>query len=147
MNLLNWQSLNIDLGNTLQWINDYIILAVPVGDSKSQSNVAQIVTILIILLLVATGVALVSRRLRIPYITGLVLAGLAITEILPHRFQLDSSLIFNLFLAILLFQAAMNTDISSLRSTIKPIALLAGPGVLICAGITSVLLRLELGLE
>ncbi|HBK65443.1 MAG TPA: sodium:proton antiporter, partial [Cyanobacteria bacterium UBA11166] len=128
-------------------MNDYIILAVPVGDSKSQSNVAQIVTILIILLLVATGVALVSRRLRIPYITGLVLAGLAITEILPHRFQLDSSLIFNLFLPILLFQAAMNTDISSLRSTIKPIALLAGPGVLICAGITSVLLRLELGLD
>ncbi|HCA94198.1 MAG TPA: sodium:proton antiporter [Cyanobacteria bacterium UBA9226] len=128
-------------------MNDYIILAVPVGDSKSQSNVAQIVTILIILLLVATGVALVSRRLRIPYITGLVLAGLAITEILPHRFQLDSSLIFNLFLPILLFQAAMNTDISSLRSTIKPIAQLAGPGVLICAGITSVLLRLELGLD
>jgi CPA1 family monovalent cation:H+ antiporter len=60
---------------------------------------------------------------------------------------LDSSLIFNLFLPILLFEAALNTDISRLRSTIKPIALLAGPGILLCAGITSVLLRLELGLD
>jgi CPA1 family monovalent cation:H+ antiporter len=78
------------------------------------------------------------------------LAGLAITEItelLPHRIRLDSSLIFNLFLPILLFEAALNTDISRLRSTIKPIALLAGPGILLCAGITSVLLKLELGLD
>jgi CPA1 family monovalent cation:H+ antiporter len=118
--------------------------------SENQGNVAEIVTVLIILLLVATGVALISRRLRIPYIAGLVLAGLAITEItelLPHRIHLDSSLIFNLFLPILLFEAALNTDISRLRSTIKPIALLAGPGILLCAGITSVLLKLELGLD
>jgi CPA1 family monovalent cation:H+ antiporter len=126
---------------------DRMLLAIPtVAGSESQGNVAEIVTVLIILLLVATGVALVSRRLRIPYIAGLVLAGLAITELLPHRIRLDSSLIFNLFLPILLFEAALNTDISRLRSTIKPIALLAGPGILLCAGITSVLLKLALGL-
>jgi CPA1 family monovalent cation:H+ antiporter len=127
---------------------DRTLLAVPtVVGSEGQGNVAEVVTVLIILLLVATGVALVSRRLRIPYIAGLVLAGLAITELLPHRIRLDSSLIFNLFLPILLFEAALNTDISRLRSTIKPIALLAGPGILLCAGITSVLLKLELGLD
>ncbi len=140
----------------MQWLGDHPIgmlrdrtlLAVPtVVGSEGQGNVAEVVTILIVLLLVATGVALVSRQLRIPYIAGLVLAGLAITELLPHRIRLDSSLIFNLFLPILLFEAALNTDISRLRSTIKPIALLAGPGVLLCAGITSVMLRLELGLD
>ena len=132
----------------MQWLGVHSLLAVPVdAASKGQGNVAEVVTVLIILLLVATGVALVSRRFRIPYIAGLVLAGLAITELLPHRIRLDSSLIFNLFLPILLFEAALNTDISRLRSTIKPIALLAGPGVLLCAGITSVLLRLELGLD
>lgn len=131
----------------MQWLSERSLLAVPtVVGSEGQGNVAEVVTVLIILLLVATGVALLSRRLRIPYIAGLVLAGLAITELLPHRIRLDSSLIFNLFLPILLFEAALNTDISRLRSTIKPIALLAGPGVLLCAGITSVLLRLELGL-
>ena len=129
-------------------LRDRILLAVPtVVGSEGQGNVAEIVTVLIVLLLVATGVALVSRRLRIPYIAGLVLAGLAITELLPHRIRLDSALIFNLFLPILLFEAALNTDISRLRTTIKPIALLAGPGVLLCASITSVLLRLELGLD
>src|SRR5919202_725782 len=123
---------------------DRILLAVPV--SGGDSNLAEILTVLIVLLLVATGVALLSRRLRIPYIAGLVLAGLAITELLPepHRINLDSSLIFNLFLPILLFEAALNTDISRLRSTINPIALLSGRGILLCACIPSVLLRLEL---
>ena len=138
----------LTLGNSLPLrYRDRILLAVPV--SGGEGNLAEVLTVLIVLLLVATGVALVSRRLRIPYIAGLVLAGLAITELLPdlHRIRLDSSLIFNLFLPILLFEAALNTDISRLRSTIKPIALLAGPGILLCAGITSVLLRLELGLD
>ena len=130
----------------MQWLSERSLLAVPVAASESQGNLAEVLIVLIILLLVATGVALISRRLRIPYITGLVLAGLAITELLPHRIELDSALIFNLFLPILLFEAAINTDISRLRSTIKPIALLAGPGILLCASITSVLLRLELGL-
>ncbi|BBD68060.1 sodium/hydrogen exchanger [Nostoc commune NIES-4072] len=39
-------------------------------------DVTQLVKVSIILLLLATGVALLSRRLRIPYVTGLVLAAL-----------------------------------------------------------------------
>ncbi len=109
-------------------------------------DVAELVTVLIILLLVATGVALLSRWLRVPYVTGLVLAGLAITELLPQRIGLNDSLILNLFLPILLFEAAINTDISRLRSTVKPVALLAGPGVVICSGVTAVLLKFGLGL-
>lgn len=146
MNLLITNSItSLTLTNPGQWFSDRILLAVPVSEDKG--NVAEVVSFLIILLLVATAVALVSRRFRIPYITGLVLAGLAITELLPSRIGLDSALIFNLFLPILLFEAAINTDISRLRSTIKPIALLAGPGVLLCSGITSVLLKVELGLD
>lgn len=146
MNLLLPNSItNLTLINPGQWLSDRVLLAVPVGENDG--NVAEVVSFLIILLLVATGVALISRRFRIPYITGLVLAGLAITELLPSRIGLDSALIFNLFLPILLFEAAINTDVSRLRSTIKPIALLAGPGVLICSGITSVLLILELGID
>jgi CPA1 family monovalent cation:H+ antiporter len=109
-------------------------------------NVAQLIPILIILLLVAAVVALLSRYLRIPYVTGLVLAGLAITELLPKQIGLDDSLILNLFLPILLFEAAINTDIRRLRSTIEPIALLAGPGVVIAAGIIAALLKFGLGL-
>lgn len=109
-------------------------------------NFAQLVTVLTILLLVATVVALLARRFRVPYVTGLVLAGLAITELLPRQIGLDPSLILNLFLPILIFEAAINTDISRLRSTFKPIALLAGPGSLISAVIIAGLLKFGLGL-
>lgn len=109
-------------------------------------DVAELVAVLIILLLVASGVALLSRWLRVPYVTGLVLAGLAITELLPRRIGLDDSLILNLFLPILLFEASINTDISRLRSTVKPVALLAGPGVVVSSSVTAVLLKWGLGL-
>ncbi len=115
-------------------------------ESSTPDRLEGLVTILIILLIVATGVALLSRYLRISYVAGLVLAGLAITELLPRRVGLDSSLLLNLFLPILLFESAINTDISRLRSTIKPIALLAGPGVIVAAGITALLLNFGLGL-
>jgi monovalent cation:H+ antiporter, CPA1 family len=114
--------------------------------APSQDGVTELVPSLIILLLVATGVALLSRRFRLPYVTGLVLAGLAIAEFLPQRIGLNSSLILNLFLPILLFEAAINTDISRLRSTTKPILLLAGPGVAIASGVTAVLLKYGLNL-
>lgn len=114
-------------------------------DIPASGDIAGLVTVLIILLLVATGVALLTRRLRIPYVTGLVLAGLAITELLPQQVGLDPSLVLNLFLPILIFEAAINTDISRLRSTIRPIALLAGPGIVLASGITAVLIKLGLG--
>jgi CPA1 family monovalent cation:H+ antiporter len=109
-------------------------------------DVSSLVTVGVILLLVATGVALLSGWLRVPYATGLVVAGLAITELLPRQIGLDDSLILNLFLPILVFEAAINTDISRLRSTIKPIALLAGPGVLLASGVTAIGLKWGLGL-
>jgi monovalent cation:H+ antiporter, CPA1 family len=110
-------------------------------------DITVLVKVSIILLLVATGVALLSRRLKVPYVAGLVLAGLAITELLPSRIGLNDSLILNLCLPILVFEAAINTDISRLRSTVKPIALLAGPGVVISSGVTAILLKWGLGIN
>ncbi len=109
-------------------------------------SIPELVTILIVLLLIATGVALVTQRLRIPYVTGLVLAGLPITDVLSRRIGLDPALVLHLFLPILIFEAAINTDISRLRSTFKPIALLAGPGALLSSGIIAVLVKFGLGL-
>jgi len=109
-------------------------------------DVSSLVQILVILLLVATGVALLSRWLRVPYVTGLVLAGLPITEVLSRRIGLEPSLVLNLLLPILIFDAAINTDLSRLRSTFKPIALLAGPGSVFSSAIIAVVLKLGLGL-
>ncbi len=98
-------------------------------------DIASLVTISIILLLLATSVALITRRLRVPYVTGLVLAGLPITELLSRRIGLDPILVLNLFLPILVFEAGINTDIRRLRNTFKPIALLAGPGTVFSSAI------------
>lgn len=109
-------------------------------------DVASLVTVSIILLLIATGVALLTRQFRIPYVTGLVLAGLPITELLSRPIGLEPSLVLNLFLPILIFDAGINTDISRLRSTFKPIALLAGPGAFFSSAIIAVVLKFGLGL-
>ncbi|MBE9008673.1 cation:proton antiporter [Pseudanabaenaceae cyanobacterium LEGE 13415] len=117
------------------------------GDAQGAVTIPELVIILIILLLIATLVALVTQRLRIPYVTGLVLAGLPITELWSRRVGLDPALVLNLFLPILIFEAAINTDIRRLRRTFKPIALLAGPGSIFSSAIIATLLHFGLGLN
>lgn len=119
----------------------------PTASTQPTEYIPELVIILIFLLIMATVVALVSQKLRIPYITGLVLAGLPITEVFSRRVGLDPTLVLNLFLPILIFEAAINTDISRLRSTFKPIALLAGPGSLISSAIIATVVKYGLGLD
>lgn len=125
-----------------QWV---LANSSPVNNQISE-DLAGLANILIILLLVATVVALITQKFRIPYVTGLVLAGLPITEVLSRRIGLDPSLVLNLFLPILIFEAGINTDVSRLRSTFKPIALLAGPGAIFSATIIATLVKFGLGL-
>jgi CPA1 family monovalent cation:H+ antiporter len=116
-------------------------------NSQTVGDIPELVLVLILLLLIATAVALVTQRLRISYVAGLVLAGLPITDLLSRRIGLDPFLVLNLFLPILIFEAAINTDISRLRSTFKPITLLAGPGSVFSAAIIAVLVKFGLGLD
>ncbi|MCT7959660.1 cation:proton antiporter [Laspinema sp. D1] len=125
----------------------HLLSQIESGTSAQSGRVEELAIILIILLLVATFVAIFSRQFKIPYVAGLVLAGLAITEFLPGNIGLDSSLILNLFLPILVFEAAINTDISRLRSTIVPISLLAGPGLIVSFGVTGLVVKFGLGLD
>ncbi len=120
-----------------------LLLSLAGPAATGSSELARTLTIC---LLGATSVALISRWFRLPYVVGLVLAGLAITELLPLHIGIDSGLILNLFLPILLFQAAINTDIRRLRSSLLPVGLLAGPGVLIATAVTATLLQWGLGL-
>jgi CPA1 family monovalent cation:H+ antiporter len=119
----------------------------PALESQTAGSIPELVIILIILLMIATVVALVTQRLRIPYVTGLVLAGLPITDVLSRRIGLDPSLVLNLFLPVLIFEAAINTDISRLRSTFKPVALLAGPGSIFSSAIIALLVKFGLGID
>lgn len=87
-----------------------------------------------LMLLVATVVAAVARRFRVPYEVALVLTGLAIAA--PHVFSLpslDPGLLLFAFLPPLLFDASFRIDVRELRAVARPVALLAVPGVLLTA--------------
>jgi monovalent cation:H+ antiporter, CPA1 family len=90
------------------------------------------------LLLVAAVVAMLTRRLRLPYSVGLVVAGiiLAISPFAP-KISLTKDLIFKILLPPLLFEAALYIHWDRLRRNFSLIVVLATLGVLLSAGVTA----------
>jgi CPA1 family monovalent cation:H+ antiporter len=90
------------------------------------------------LLLIAAVVAMLTRRLRLPYSVGLVAAGIALA-VLPYapRIALTKDLIFTALLPPLLFEAAFYIDWNQLRRNFPVIAVLATAGVALAAGVTA----------
>jgi CPA1 family monovalent cation:H+ antiporter len=89
------------------------------------------------LLSIAAVVAMLTRRLRLPYSVGLVAAGiaLALLRLSPHA-QLTKDLLFDVFLPPLIFEAALFLPWRPLRRDLAVILLLATVGVALSAGIT-----------
>jgi len=88
-------------------------------------------TLFIELLILISIVAIVIRRLRIPYTVALVLVGLLFTLQPGLRLELTPELILALFLPPLVFESAFHVDLARLREYLIPILALAVPGVLI----------------
>ncbi len=93
-------------------------------------NIIFIEEIIVILLLVASGVAVVARRLRVPYTVGLVIIGLAIT-LNPQQVKFTSQIIMLLLVPPLVFEAAFHIRFDDLRHDFWLILLLAVPGVVL----------------
>ncbi|HEX3746110.1 MAG TPA: cation:proton antiporter [Bryobacteraceae bacterium] len=91
-----------------------------------------------ILLLLAAVVAIVTRRLRLPYSAGLVAAGmvLALFTFAP-QVRLTKTLLFTALLPPLVFEAAFNIDWKRLRSDFALLAVLATVGLSISAAVTA----------
>jgi len=106
-------------------------------------------TLVIVLLLVVSIVAIVVRRIRLPYTVALVLVGLLITFEQELAFEVTPELILALFVPPLVFEAAFHLEFNQLRDNLIPILILAVPGVvlstLIVGGIVSVVVGLPLG--
>jgi CPA1 family monovalent cation:H+ antiporter len=91
-----------------------------------------------LLLFVSAIVAIVTRRLRMPYTVGLVLAGIGLYFLPGHLdLQLSKDLIFSVFLPPLVFEAALYISWRELAKDLPVIALLASIGVLLAAGLTA----------
>ena len=94
---------------------------------------------LIGMLVVAIAVALLARRLSLPYTVGLVIAGVGLAaarletgELLTHDF------IFDLILPPLLFEAAINIHWRPLRRDMAPVLVLSIFGVVVSAAVVAV---------
>jgi len=88
-------------------------------------------TLIILLLLVVSLVAMAVRRLRIPYTVALVVAGLLIAFQSPLDIELTPELILALFVPPLVFEAAFRLNFDELRRNLPGILLLAVPGVIL----------------
>jgi CPA1 family monovalent cation:H+ antiporter len=84
------------------------------------------------LLLAATLVAMVVRRLNIPYAVALVVGGLLVeASHVGSVPELDPDLLLFVFLPPLLFDAAFRLDARHARTLVRPILILALPGILL----------------
>ncbi len=88
-------------------------------------------TLIIILLLIVSLVAMLVRRFRIPYTVTLVIVGLLITSLSTLKFELTPQLILALFVPPLVFEAAFHLNIGDIRRNLPGIPLLAVPGVIL----------------
>ncbi len=91
-----------------------------------------------LLLLIAAVVAMLAKRLRLPYSVGLVFAGIVLASLpFAPNIQLTKELIFNAFLPPLIFEAAFYINWKELRKDLPVVLLLATVGVILSAGITT----------
>lgn len=86
------------------------------------------------LLIIAVLVAIIARRLGLPYVVGLVVAGVCLAFSPIHlAVSLTRNVIFEVILPPLLFEAALNIQWKDLRQDALPILSLAIPGTVIAA--------------
>ena len=98
------------------------------------------------LLGVAMAVAIVARRLALPYTVGLVLTGFALAlGRVDTGLGLTPEVVFDLILPPLLFEAALNLPWRELRRDLAPTLAFATLGVVLGAGVVAVGLALALG--
>lgn len=90
------------------------------------------------LLVIASLVAMISRRIGLPYTAGLVLAGIALAFLpIGAGLPLSRELIFNVFLPPLIFEAALQLKWQRFREQMPLTVVLAFLGVAISAGVVA----------
>src|SRR6266508_60613 len=87
--------------------------------------------IVVVLLLIASIVGIVTRRLRLPYTVGLVLIGLVLSFLSPVAIKISPQIILALLVPPLVFEAAFLLNLDHLRRDFWLILLFAIPGVIL----------------
>lgn len=103
--------------------------------------------VIVILMLIATVVAIVVRRVRVPYTVSLVLVGLLIAIWRPVEMEVTPELILAIFVPPLVFEAAFHLDFRAMRSSLGAIIVLAVPGVVVTALLVGAVVAVGAGLS
>lgn len=97
-------------------------------------------------LFVAAIVAMVARRIKIPYTVGLVIAGLGLAFFpFSTQIELSKDLIFLIFLPALVFEAAFYIRWQALKEDFLVVVTLSTVGVLLSATITAAAMHYVIG--
>lgn len=98
---------------------------------------------LLVLLAVAAAVAILSARVRMPYAIGLIIAGLALSNVTSFSGpQLTKDLLFLVVLPGLLFEGAFKLDFAEFWQARYSVLMLAVPGLVVSTLLSAVLLWL-----
>ncbi|MGD8238526.1 MAG: Na+/H+ antiporter [Armatimonadota bacterium] len=125
--------------------------AVAAVEDTAGMELHQAIATVVGLLIVAMAVALIVRRLRLPYTVVLVFAGLALalTRAVPGlniSHEQYEAICFYLLLPPLLFEAALGLKWEHFSRNAGPVFTLAIPGTILSIGIVGLLCHLLLGL-
>ncbi|PJA25139.1 MAG: hypothetical protein COX57_04890 [Alphaproteobacteria bacterium CG_4_10_14_0_2_um_filter_63_37] len=119
------------------------------------SSTAAIIAEIVSLLLIATTLLAISRRLRLPYTIVLVLAGMGISILVEqhpqtlgrlHTLGISSDLIFLVFLPTLVFNTAFSLETRSLRHNMGAILTLAVPGMILSTALIGLIVAWGTGI-
>jgi CPA1 family monovalent cation:H+ antiporter len=105
----------------------------------ADSTVVAIILSLVLMLLVATGMSVVTKRVKMPLSIALVLVGLVVGELirlypelgLMAKLQLSEEMLLYVFLPTLVFHASFSADARLMMKNIEPVLVLAIPAVII----------------
>ncbi len=125
-----------------------MVIAILLSSGASTSSLVGQVEFLILLLIVTLIVALLSRRLRVPYTLLMVIVGFVVGFIpfIPNE-HIDPNLILYVFIPALLFEGAWKAEIDRLEADWLPIVLLAIPGMVLSLLVVAVVLYFGIGLS
>lgn len=103
---------------------------------------------LVVFLFVALATVFVTRRIGVPFTLGLVVVGLVIAafNLLPGV-RLTPELVLDVFLPGLLFEGAWSLEVRELKHVWGAVVLLVGPGLLLTAGVCTIVLHVGAGLS
>lgn len=99
-----------------------------------------------VILFIGAVVAIIARRLKIPYTVGLVVAGIILAFIpLGLQIPFNKELLFKVLLPPLIFEAALYIHWKELKRDLLPVITFATVGVLLSAFITAGFMHLIVG--